>query len=421
MIVAFIFIFAILIGVPIALVLGLCGVTHMFVMDPSYLSAVGSKLFSSSNSLSMIAIPLFILAGNLMGMSGDVKRLCDFCRALLRHIKGGLCYVTIVLGALLGASLGSANAEAALLGSILYPELVEDGYGEEFSANLIGTVSIIGPIIPPGLPYIIYGVAAGCSIKDLFMAGIIPGLLIAASLSLVVFILGRNRPWPKGLRSSWREVVVAFRHAAFSLLTPLLTMVCIMTGVCTPTEAAAVLAILILFTGTFIYRKIKLKDLPQVFIEAAILSAACLMIGALGGLFGYTLALDQVPTLIANFIVGLSRNPYVVLLLINLLLLVVGCLMDAVPAIMILTPVLTPVIVQLGINQIHFGFIMCLNLTIGLLTPPVGSLLYTTAAATNLSADRMIRSIWPWIGVLFVVLMLVTYCPSLTTWLPSIL
>lgn len=421
MIVALVFVVAIVIGVPIALMLGMCGVTHMLVMDPSYLSAIGSKLFSSSNSLSMIAIPLFILAGNLMGMSGDVKRLCDFCRALLRHIKGGLCYVTIVLGALLGASLGSANAEAALLGSILYPELVNDGYGEEFSANLIGTVSIIGPIIPPGLPYIVYGVAAGCSIKDLFMAGIIPGILIAVCLACTVFMIGRRRSWPKALRASWKEVVVAFKNAAFSLLTPLITLVCIMTGICTPTEAAAVLATLILLVGMFVYKKIKFKDLPKVFVEAAVLSAACLMIGALGGLFGYTLALDQIPTVIANFITGLSTNRYVVLFLINILLLIVGCLMDAVPAIMILVPVLTPVIVKLGINQVHFGFIMCLNLTIGLLTPPVGSLLYTTAAATNLSADRMIKSIWPWIGVLFVVLMLVTYFPFLTTWLPSIL
>lgn len=422
MIVAIVFVVAIIIGVPIALMLGMCGITHMFVMDPSYLSAIGSKLFSSSNSLSMLAIPLFILAGNLMGMSGDVKRLCDFCRALLRHIKGGLCYITIVLGTLLGASLGSANAEAALLGSILYPELVKDGYGEEFSADLIGTVSIIGPIIPPGLPYIVYGVAAGCSIKDLFMAGIIPGVLIAVCLALSVFFMGRKRNWPKALRASRHEVWVAFKKAAFSLLTPLLTLICIMTGVCTPTEAAAVLATLILFVGVVIYRKIKIKDLPKVFVEAAVLSAACLMIGAMGGLFGYTLALDQVPTAIANFITGLSTNRFVVLLLINILLLIVGCLMDAVPAIMILVPVLTPVIVKLGINQVHFGFIMCLNLTIGLLTPPVGSLLYTTAAATNLSADRMVKSIWwPWIAILFAVLMIVTYCPFLTTWLPSIL
>ena len=421
MIVAAIFVIAIIIGVPIALMLGMCGVAHMFIMDPGYLSAIGSKLFSSSNSLSMIAIPLFILAGNLMGMSGDVKRLCDFCRALLRHIKGSLCYVTIVLGALLGASLGSANAEAALLGSILYPELKKDGYGEEFSANLIGAVSVIGPIIPPGLPYIVYGVAAGCSIKDLFMAGIIPGILIAISLACVVFVIGRHHEWPKGLRASWSEVIISFKNAAFSLLTPLVTLVCIMTGVCTPTEAAAVLATLILLIGIFVYKKIKLKDLPQVFIDAAILSAACLMIGALGGLFGYTLALDQIPTLIANFITGLSTNPYIILLLINILLLLVGCLMDAVPAIMILVPVLSPVIVNLGIDQIHFGFIMCLNLTIGLLTPPVGSLLYTTAAATNISADRMIKTMWPWIAVLVVVLMLVIYFPPLTTWLPSIL
>lgn len=421
MIVAIVFVVALLIGVPIALMLGMCGVTHMLVMDPSYLTAIGSKLFSSSNSLSMIAIPLFILAGDLMGMSGDVRRLCDFCRALLRHIKGGLAYVTVVLAALLGASLGSANAEAALLGSILYPELKSDGYGEEFSANLIAAGSIIGPIIPPGLPYIVYGVAAGCSIKDLFMAGIVPGILICLALCFTVFCLGRKRNWPKALRASWKEVLVAFKNAAFSLLTPLITLVCIMTGVCTPTEAAAVLATLILLVGMFVYRTIKIQDLPKVFVNAAVLSAACLMIGALGGLFGYTLALDQIPTVIAGFITSLSTNKYVILFLINILLLIVGCLMDAVPAIMILVPVLTPVVVQLGINQVHFGFIMCLNLTIGLLTPPVGSCLYTTAAATGLSADRMIKSIWPWVGVLFLVLMLVTYCPILVTWLPSIL
>lgn len=253
------------------------------------------------------------------------------------------------------------------------------------------------------------------------MSGILPGILIAISLCCMILFLGRKRDWPKGQPSSFKEIAIAFKNAAFSLLTPAITLICIMTGVCTPTEAAAVLATLILLVGMFIYRKIKIRDLPKVFIDAAILSAACLMIGALGGLFGYTLALDQIPTLIANFITGLSTNPYVVLLLINILLLFVGCLMDAVPAIMILVPVLSPVIANLNIDPIHFGFIMCYNLTIGLLTPPVGSLLYTTAAATNVGADRMIRTMWPWVGVLVIVLMIVTYFPPLTTWLPSIL
>ena len=420
MIIAVIFVVALLVGVPIAFMLGLCGIGHMIALDPSFLMSIPSKLYSSSNSLGLIAIPLFILAGDLMGLSGDVKRLCDFARALLKHVKGGLCYVTILVGAMLGASIGSANAEAALLGGILYPELTKDGYGEDFSAGLIGAVSIIGPIIPPGLPYIIYGVASGSSIKDLFMAGIIPGIMIALALSLVVFLCGRKRDWPVALRSSWKEVAIAFKNAAFSILTPTLTLVCIMTGVCTPTEAASVLAVLIMLVGVFIYRKIKIKDIAPLLIKSAALSAAVLMIGAMGGLFGYTLALDQIPGKIANFVLSLSSNKYVILLLINVLLLVVGCLMDAVPAIMILVPVLSPIIVKFGFDPVHFGFMMCLNLTIGLLTPPVGSVLYTTAAATGVSANRMIKNVWGWVGVLVVVLMICTFVPDLVLFLPRL-
>lgn len=421
MTIAIVFLVCVVIGVPIALMLGLCGSVHLLSINPDLLVMVPQKLFTSSNSLGLMAIPLFILAGDLMGLSGDVKRLCDFARALLKHVRGGLCYVTIAVGAMLGASLGSANAEAALLGGVMYPELRKDGYKEEFSAGLIGAVSIIGPIIPPGLTYIIYGVASGSNIKDLFMAGIIPGIMIALALSVVVFFYGRSHQWVRSERSSGKEVWTAFKNAAFSILTPLITLSFIMLGICTPTEAASVLATLILIVGIFIYKKIKLKDLPPLFYKSAILSAAVLLIGAFGGVFGHSLALDQIPSKIANFIIALSNNKYVVLLLINILLLIVGMLMDAVPAIIILVPVLAPIITKFGYDPIHFGFIMCLNLTIGLLTPPVGSVLYTTCAATGVSADKMIKHIWPWVAVLAFVLLLSTYLPDLVTFLPYLL
>ncbi len=419
MIVGLFFVIALLIGVPIALVLGLSGMMHMITLDPSYLISLPQKLFVSANNYGLMAIPLFILAGDLMELSGDVDRLLKLSKVLVGHIKGGLCYVTILLGTLLGIPLGSANAEAALLSTTLYPHLEKEGYGDTFSAGLIASVSVIGPLIPPGMLFVIYGVASGQSIKDLFLAGIMPGIYLAIVLCAVVWLHGRKRSWKVGEKSGLREIGQALKASTFSLVPCILTLIFIAMGITTPTEAAAILSMLILIVGIFIYREIKLKQLIPVFLKTSVTASAVLLIGAMGGAFGYTLALDQIPTKIANFVIGLSDNRYVILLLINILLLIVGMLMDAIPAVMILVPVFMPIIERFGYDPVHFGLMMCLNLTIGLLTPPIGTVLYTTCGATGISADKMVKSVWPWVGVCIAVLLFVTYVPQSIMFIPQ--
>ena len=414
------FIVTLLMGVPIAFTLGLTAFVGLWHTNPAFLIAIPQKLFASSSTYSFIAIPLFILAGELMALSGDVLRLMNLTRALIGCVKGGLAYVSIILGIFLGGLLGMANAVAALLSTTIFPEMTKDGYEEEFCACFIGAVSIIGPLIPPGLLLVIYGVASSTSIADLFLAGVVPGLMVAAALSLVIFMLGRKRDWPISPPSSFKDIMIAFKKAAFSVLAPFITVVSIAYGVATPTEAAAVVCVLVFFMGAFVYKKIKFKDMKKVLIRTATISGAILIIGAMGGVLGWNLAIARIPQTIAQALTSVSENPLIIILLIQLMLFFVGMVMDSVPAVMILVPVFMPVIKQYGIDPVHFGLLMCFNLSIGLLTPPVGTVLYTTSAATGVPADKMIKSIWPWVLVLSVVLLFVTYVPDSIMWLPRL-
>ncbi|NLF29182.1 MAG: TRAP transporter large permease [Clostridiales bacterium] len=421
MIAVAVFIIALAIGIPIAWMLGMCGMSYIFSIDPALLQVIPQKMMSGAANYSLLCIPLFILAGELMALSGDVDRLWKFARCIVGHIKGGLCYVTVLVGTMLGASLGSAIAEAALLGGTVYPKLREDGYDEDFSSSLIAAVSVIGPIIPPGMTFVIYGVVANVSIQKLFVAGIMPGIYMALALSSAIFLLGLRRDWKCNRRAKMRETLVALKEASFSILVPAAALFALASGIATPTESASVLSTLILAVGMFVYRQIKVKDLIPLFSKAAVTAISILLISNMANIFGYALAYDQIPQKIAGFVVSVSSNKYVILLMINLLFLFVGMIMEPMPAIYILVPVLLPIIRQFGFDPIHIGLVICVNMATGLITPPVGSALYTAAMATNVSADRMVRSIWPWVGVLVVVLFFVTYVPSSFMWLVNLL
>ena len=420
MIVIAVFILALAMGIPICWMLGLCGVTFLIDINPMLLQVLPQKMMSGAATYSLLCIPLFILAGELMALSGDVDRLWKFGKCLVGHIKGGLCYVTVLVGAMLGATLGSAIAEAALLGGTVYPKLREDGYDEDFSSSLIAAVSVIGPVIPPGMTFVVYGVVANVSIQKLFVAGIMPGIYMALALAFAIFLMGLRRDWKVGKRARVKETLVALKEAAFSILVPTAALVALATGIATPTESAAVLSTLIVLVGMVVYRKIKVKDLVPLFAKAAITAVAILLISNMANIFGYALAYDQIPQKIASFVVSISDNKYVILLLINILFLLVGMVMEPMPALYILVPVLVPIIHQLGIDPIHIGLVICVNMAIGLITPPVGSALYTAAMATNVSANRMVRSIWPWVGVLVVVLFGLTYLPGSFMWLVNL-
>lgn len=422
MLMVVIFIVTLILGVPIAFSLGLTAVVGLFTTDPAFLIAIPQKLFATSNTYSLLAIPLFIMAGELMGLSGDVNRLMDLARAAIGRVRGGLAYVSIILGALLGGLLGMANAAAALLSTIIYPEMVRDGYEEDFSASFLASVSIIAPMIPPGMLFVIYGVASNTSIADLFMAGAPAGIMIAVVLCSIIFIRGRKSQWPVSEHKTTRkELFKKLRAAAFSILAPFVTFASIALGVATPTEAAAVVCVLVFVVGTFVYKKIKLKDMVNILVRTAISSGAILIISGMGGVLGWYLSIAQVPQAIAKGITAISSNKYVIMLIIQLFLFFVGMIMDSAPAVMILVPVFMPIIKQFGFDPVHFGLLMCLNLSIGLLTPPVGTVLYTTSTATGVPADRMIKSIWPWVICLTAVLMIIAYIPQTVMWLPNLL
>ena len=422
MLMVFVFLATLLLGVPIAFALGLTAVTGLFTTDPSFLIAIPQKLFATSNMYSLIAIPLFIMAGELMGLSGDVNRLMDLARAAVGRVRGGLAYVSIILGMLLGGLLGMANAAAALLSTVIYPEMVRDGYEDDFSALFLASVSIIAPMIPPGMLFVIYGVASNTSIADLFMAGAPAGVMIAIVLSGIIYFKGRKSQWPVSEhRTTRKELLQKLRSAAFSVLAPFVTFASIAMGIATPTEAAAVVCVLVYVVGAFVYKKIKPKDLLTVLTRTAISSGAILIISAMGGVLGWYLSIAQVPQAIARGISAISDNRYVIMLIIQAFLFFVGMIMDSAPAVMILVPVFMPIINQFGFDPVHFGLLMCLNLSIGLLTPPVGTVLYTTSTATGVPTDRMIRSIWPWVICLTAVLMIIAYIPDSVMWLTRLL
>ncbi len=410
-----------LLGMPIAFVLGLSGLTHMLALgEPRLLSMLPQRMFAATDSFSLLAIPLFVFAGELMERSGDVERLADFARALVWRIRGGLAYVMVVLGALLGGPLGSCNAEAALLGSTLYREMKKDGYDEVFAACLTASVSVMGPIIPPGLILVVYGVSAGISIGELFFAGIMPGIYLAVALALTVYFFGRKKKWPVGQWQGAAHIWLTFRRAFLSLVAPVAVLASIVMGICTPTEAAAVSSAVTFFLGFVVYRNLKLSDLGPMCLRTGIISGAIMLIVAMANILGWTLALDQVPQKIADTMLALSRNPLMILLMVNMLLLVVGMFMETIAAVIILLPVFMPIVNQVGIDPVHFGLVVCLNLTVGMLTPPVGVLLYTAAMACDVPAERLLKPIWVWVAVCFAVIFFVTYFPSATMFVPRL-
>ena len=425
MIVAIAFVVTIAIGMPIAFALAATGLIHGIDMGTANLfTTLMQRMFAATNSTSLMAIPLFILAGELMGIGGVTERLCDWIRTIIGHIKGGMAYVTVVVGALLGALLGSANASAALLGRVLKPELDKDNYSPVFSTSLCAATSILGPIIPPSTMFIVYGVQAQCSVGDLFIAGIIPGILMALAFIGLIFASGRGQEgqkWTVRARSNLKESFRMFLRALPALFVPVIILGGILGGFFTPTESAAIASLVAALEGMFLFRKLKLKDFPGILQNTAVLSAAIMVIVAMANILAYTMALAQLPQQIANFLISLTSSKFLLLIIINLFLLLVGMVMESFAAIIILVPVLLPVALSLGLTPVHFGMIMCINLIVGLITPPVGVALFTTCLSTKTPLEKVVGPIWKWVGVAFAVLMLVTFIPALSEFLPTLI
>ncbi len=410
-----------LIGTPIAYALGLSAVaTALFIGIP--LEAVWLKVSDGVDNFALLAIPFFVFAGALMAEGGIARRLVAFANIFVGFLRGGLAMVNVLTSMFFGGISGSSIADVSSIGSIMIPMMREEGYDDHFSVNITITSAVQGIIIPPSHNVIIYSYAAGgtISIAQLFLAGVIPGIMIGLSLMVLAFIISSRKGYPKGRVVPLREALKITWEALAGLTTIVIIVGGVIGGIFTPTESAAVAVVWAFVITMFVYRDLKWKQLPQVLHGVIRTIAMVMIVIGFASAFGYLMTLMQVPARATELLLTLSENKVVLLILINVMLLILGTFMDMAPLILICTPILLPVIKAIGVDPVHFGIIMMLNLGIGLVTPPVGTTLFVGCAIGKVPIERASRHLWPfWIAML-VVLMLVTYIPALALWIPSL-
>jgi tripartite ATP-independent transporter DctM subunit len=415
------FIAFLLLGAPIAYALAFASLGAIWTLGSIPLMIVPQRLAEGINSFPIMAVPLFLLAGALMNAGGATIRLVRLAMAMVGHINGGLGHVVIVTNMIMAGMSGSAVADAVGTGSILIPAMKEEGYQPEFAAGLTAAASTIGPIIPPSIPFVVYGVLAEVNVGDLFVAGFIPGVLMGVALMVYVAMKARTAQYPRRPRAGAAGLLRATRDAAPALLLPLIIVWGIVGGVFTPTEAAGAAAVYALLLGLFVYRELSPRRLPEILWEAAHTSGIVLFILAAAGIFSWLMTVTQVVDAAQALITAATNQAWVVLLIFNVILLVMGCFLDTFAIMTIATPMMLPIVRQFGIDPVHFGVTMTVNLVIGALTPPFGMLLFVMGPLAQISFDRIVRAVMPFIVPLMVVLVLITYVPTFTLALPSFL
>ena len=414
------FFLLIILRVPISFSLLISSLIYLIGAGISPIVAVQRMAMGIGDSFHLMAVPFFILAGNIMNSGGITRRIFDFANKVVGHITGGLGHANILASVIFSGMSGTAIADAGGLGAIELKAMKDAGYDEDFSLAVTGASSIIGPIIPPSVPAVVFGVIAGVSIGRLFIAGIVPGIIMAFAMGVFVYVESKRKNYPKTKRATASEVGIAVKESFFTLMTPVIILGGIVGGIFTPTEAAMIAVIYSLILS-FVYKEIGIKDIPRLLLETINSTVSVMLIVACASLFGWILASAQVPQLLASFFLDTMPNKYVALLVINLLLFVAGTFMETISAITILTPVLMPVVVNFGIDPVHFGIVMILNLMIGLLTPPVGMVLYVLAGVSKVPFERISKVVLPYIVVLSIVLLVITYVPDIVLFLPNLL
>lgn len=409
-----------LLGAPIAICLGMSSVASMIALGAGrsldvVLGTVPQLVSAAITKSVLMAIPFFILGGNIMEKSGISSRLIKLAQTCVGHFKGGVAMVCVLVACFFAAISGSGPATVAALGLILIPAMIEVGYKPSFAAALMATAGAIGVIIPPSITFVVYGSISDVSIGDLFISGVLPGLLMGAALIIVTLWLGRKTNLKLLPRSSWKERWVAFREAFWGLLMPVIILGGIYGGIFTPTEAAAVSAVYGLFVGLFVYRTLSLKDMKKIIIDSASTTAVVMLITAAASLFAYVLTRARIDVAISSALESFAGgNTVVFLIIVNVCLLIAGCFLDSTSALYIFTPLFLPVAQALGMNLVHFGTIMIVNLAIGLVTPPVGVNLYVACGIANIDLKAISKAVVPLILASLVVLLLVTYVPQLS-------
>jgi len=409
-------------GLPVAVAMSLTSIVTLVLLGQTeILSVMGQRMYSSTTAFPLLAIPFFILAGNLMNTGGMTERIFRFAHSLVGHLKGGLGQVN-VLGSMVFAGMsGSALADAMGLGAIEVKAMVKSGYQPRFAAAVSAASATIGPVIPPSIPLVIYGSMSGVSVGALFLGGLIPGVLMGLALMVTVYVIAVRRNYPREPRATAREVLRAFVGGLAAIATPALIMGGILSGIFTPTEASVAACIYALVLGMGVYRELRWADLPDILWDTVRQTAQVMFIVAAAGLFGWLLIYLRVPDAMIAWLSALSSNPLVVLIIINLILLMLGCFMEGIAIMLLTIPIFMPIIGQLGIDPIHFGVLMTLNLMLGLLTPPVGMVLYAMSSVARVPMMVLAKELVPFLASLFAMLALITAVPALVTWLPGLL
>ena len=414
------FIVLLLMGIPILFVLAVVAYIYFLHADMEPLMIM-QRMFVGLDQFVIMAVPMFILAGNLMAAGGTLHRLIRFAKVLVGHMRGGLAHVNVVASMFFAGITGAATADVSALGPLEIELMTRGGYRKDFATAVTISSSVIGPIIPPSLPLVVYGVVASASIGGLFLAGIIPGLLMGVSLMVLIYFMSFRLNVEQTPRPTIRELLDAFLKALGPLGLPLIIIVGIYAGIFTPTEAAAVASLYAFVLGKFVYRELKWKDVPDVLLKSAIITAASLSILAMSNVMSWVFSVELIPVKLATFLTSITESKFLLLLMINIGLLLLGCVMETLASIIITAPIFLPMIIQLGMDPIQFGVIVSINLTLGLLTPPLGLNLFIASAITRLKVDRIAYVTLPFLAVLVAVVLLVTYIPDLSMFLPRVL
>ena len=414
------FLLLVVLGFPIVFSLAITSLLYLAVFDIPAIT-MAQKMISGIDTYALLAVPFFILAGNLMNTGGVTRRLFRFASAMVGHIPGGLGHANVLASMIFAGMSGAAIADAGGLGTIEIKAMRDEGFDIGFSAAVTAASSTIGPIIPPSIPMVIYASIASVSVGKLFLAGAVPGILMGLALMIMIYFVAKKRSYPVHAAFSVKEAVFSFVDGFLPLLTPVIILGGILGGVFSPTEAAIVASTWALVLGMLVYREIKFRDLIPVVMDTIKTTSMVVYIISAAAIFGWLLGREQVPQSVAQLLFSISKDPNVILLIIIIFLLIIGCVMETTAALILLTPILVPPVIQLGIDPVHFGLVMVLALMIGLLTPPVGVVLYITSSIAKISFEEMSRVTAPYLIPLVIVLLISAFIPAVTMTLPNLL